>query len=96
MKIGQEVICIDDSFSLETVKRVKNLPKKDKIYTIKDITMCLQKHSIGLILENLDNLPLINDLNPNFSFIPSFDSKRFRPLIEIDNLEEEKIELMLI
>jgi hypothetical protein len=92
MRIGQEVVCINDNFHEEAVKLISNRVVKDKLYTIRDIVNYFNKGQTGVLLEEITNPIITNTDNPNYGFEPTFNISRFRPLVEVDDLVETEIE----
>jgi hypothetical protein len=93
MNIGSLVECVDGNFDSKIIELIPNRPKKGKIYTIRAIQNYPKKNSVGLLLEEIINEPL---MMPNLDglFEPTFNIERFRELPEV-NIEEliEELEL---
>lgn len=90
MKIGQEVICIDDHFLPQQIELIPNRPVQDKIYTIRDIFST--RMGRALHLEEITN-PQLEHPSGLGTFEPSFAVDRFRPLISdeiLETVEEEE------
>ncbi len=90
MKIGSRVVCINDNFHPETVKRIFYLPKKDMKYHIRDIFP--SQRGIAVHLKEIKNKPIPNDLISDVMFEPSFSSHRFVEIKDyelIDSIYEE-------
>lgn len=85
---GQDVECIDDSFE-QTFKSIcKRLPKKGKIYTIRDIVIIYmdQNNAVpAVLLKGIRNKPI--ELI-NFIGEPAFGMHRFKAV----NDNEEPID----
>lgn len=81
MKVGSLVECIDSSFSEQQIVKIKILPVKNKVYTIREIIEYPTLKRIGLLLEEIINPPI--DTTQGVEE-PSFDIKRFRELPEVD------------
>ena len=76
-KIGQKVVCINDTPLLGQVVR-GNIPKKDVMYTIRDIYESkLQPGQVALILKEI-----INEISPTLGHERGFYAWRFRPVDE--------------
>ena len=90
MRIGQKVVCIDDSIKPgkeEFVKAVyPNWVKKDETYTIRDIR---DNNDIvtGIVLKELVNKPIYIHLVEDFQE-PAFRMDRFKELDEFEETEE--------
>lgn len=90
MRIGQKVVCIDDSIKPgkeEFVRAVyPNWVKKDETYTIRDIR---DNNDIvtGIVLKELVNQPIYIHLIEDFQE-PAFRMDRFRELDEFEETEE--------
>ncbi len=89
MKVGQEVVCIDDNFMPEQILLIPNRPVEDKIYTIRDIFSTRMGQAVHL--EEIANPPLEHPSGLG-TFEPSFSVDRFRPLISDDVHVEEEVE----
>lgn len=76
-RIGQKVVCIDDSHHHPFIGWFV-LPKKDSVYTIRSFYECPLTKKIGLRFYEIKN--------KEFSFVdgyaePAFDKDGFRPLV---------------
>jgi hypothetical protein len=93
MNIGSLVECINGSFEPKQIELIPNRPKQGKIYTIRVIKNYPEKDSVGVLLEEIINEPLILP-NMDGLFEPTFNIERFRELPEM-NIEEliEELEL---
>lgn len=93
MQVGSLVECVNGSFDAKLIELIPHRPKKGKIYTIRTIQNYPKKNSVGLLLEEIINEPL---MMPNMDglFEPTFNIERFRELPEM-NIEEliEELEL---
>ena len=95
MKIGDLVICINDTFTVEQIKIIPNRPIKDKSYIVRDIIRVFGKNDIGYLLREITNPLIVNDRNPNFSFEPNFSHSRFANLLTNNTqIETEEMELV--
>ncbi len=93
---GQKVVCINDDFS-PTVRRLyKELPVKDQVYTVRDVTIGRARVTSGSGGENeISYLVLLEELhNPDDPYMHEnagqemgFRSDRFAPLEELENTE---------
>ena len=106
MKVGQQVVCINDDFAPWVFDLYKNLPKKDATYTIREIrlgrsspTFKVDEDSCDLKIvgAKFDDLLLLEELtNPNdpHSSVPQelgFKGERFAPLLGSSQEEEEVV-----
>lgn len=93
MNVGSLVECINGSFEPKQIELIPNRPKQGKIYTIRMILNYPKKNSVGVLLEEIINEPLISP-NMDGLFEPTFNIERFRELPEV-NIEEliEELEL---
>jgi hypothetical protein len=90
MKVGQEVICIDDKFKPEQIALIPNRPVEDKIYTIRDIFTTRNGRAVHL--EQITN-PHLEHPSGLGTFEPSFSVDRFVTLLDADvEVEEEVLE----
>ncbi len=92
MKVGQEVICINDKFAPVQIEIIPNRPLENKMYTIRDIFTTRNGRAVHL--EQLNN-PLLSHPSGMGQFEPSFAIDRFRPIVsddvEISVEQEEEI-----
>ena len=86
---GQKVACVDDQFPLGIEKIYTALPKKDVIYTVRDLVP-------GVSLQNTEGetaIYLVELVNPanrhNIEY--GFNAERFAPLETDDEALEEEI-----
>ena len=93
---GQKVACINDDFSAIVRRLYRQLPRKDRIYTIRDVRIGRMKITSGAGGENsVSYLVLLDELyNPDDPYMREgageemgFRSDRFAPLEEIENTE---------
>lgn len=90
-KIGDKVVCINDDFNPGTVRNHKQLPVKNKIYTIRE---CKYLSDINVYRVLLNEL--INPIEETISFHGlkmweeyGFNSDRFKLLDNNSSLEKE-------
>ena len=91
--INQKVICIDDSFSKERpFYKKENFPRKDRIYTIRDIFL---EKDVCLVFQEIVNKPRNYTIfSGGFRYCElRFFSKRFRPLDEEEILSKIDISI---
>ena len=91
MVVGQKVVCVNDSFAPEVAKFYVALPKKNKIYVIRNVLVGVSiEGTLGEVC-----LYLIGLHNPKSATPPfperGFNSERFRPLEELQNRETEQV-----
>lgn len=89
MKVGMKVVCINDDFSMHPFisEHYKNLPKKDKTYTIRQVRPAGAEG--GILLEEIKNPPIFFTLYQG-KLEPAFNPKRFVPLDEFYSKEAEE------
>jgi len=101
MRVGQEVVCVDDYFPGPLAKYYANLPVKGKTYTIRAVFIGRRvMHTkpgaadgeIGVLLQEL-----INGTDPRNKHGQElgFNAERFRPLESMDTSTENEDELVM-
>ena len=80
------LVCIDDAFHPESIKRIPNRPVKDEAYTVRDVIR-MANGRMGLLLHEITN-PLLKDEVTGFEFEPSFAARRFAKLDDMPDAEE--------
>jgi len=101
MRVGQEVVCVDDYFPGPLAKYYTNLPVKGKTYTIRAVFIGRRvMHTkpgaadgeIGVLLQEL-----INGTDPRNKHGQElgFNAERFRPLESMDTSTENEDELVM-
>ncbi len=86
---GQKVACVDDQFPLGIEKIYTALPKKDVIYTVRDLVP-------GVSLQNTEGetaiylVELVNGANRH-GIEYGFNAERFAPLQTDDETLEEEV-----
>ena len=97
---GQKVACINDDFS-PTVRRLyRQLPRKDEIYTVREVGLGRVKVTSAGAGNDVSYLVLLEELhNPNDPYMHEnsgeemgFRSDRFAPLEELENTEYAEAE----
>jgi hypothetical protein len=102
MRVGQEVVCVDDYFPGPLAKYYTNLPVKGKTYTIRTVFIGRRvMHTrpgaadgeIGVLLQEL-----INGKDPRNKHGQElgFNAERFRPLETMDTSTENEDEDQLV
>lgn len=86
MKVGQDVVCIDDKFTPEQVALIPNRPVEGSVYTVRDVFTTRMGQAIHL--EELRN-PSLDHPSGLGTFEPSFSIDRFQPLLT----DEEETEI---
>lgn len=86
---GQKVACVDDQFPLGIEKIYTALPKKDSIYTVRDLVP-------GVSLQNTEGetaIYLVELVNPanRHGIEYGFNAERFAPLETDDETLEEEV-----
>lgn len=86
-RIGQKVICIDDSMNPETVDYTPMRPRKGEIYTIRGFLVQDHIDGYGVYLEELLNPSIIwsDQDEKEWPFKPG----RFRPVVDQDIKTEQ-------
>ena len=84
---GQKVACVDDNFAMGIEKIYKALPKKDSIYTVRDVLPGVSpQNTEGEVAVYL--VELVNPANSH-GIEYGFNAERFAPLqTDEDKLEE--------
>lgn len=90
MQVGSIVVCVDDSFSADALKQLKQLPTKNKQYMIRQIEDRIDG-TCGVLLEEVINPP--RETIDGF-LEPKFKINRFRELDIPPDLEEEICDLI--
>ena len=86
---GQKVACVDDQFPLGIEKIYTALPKKDVIYTVRDLVP-------GVSLQNTEGetaiylVELVNSVNRH-GIEYGFNAERFAPLQTDEDILEEEV-----
>ena len=86
---GQKVACVDDRFPLGIEKLYSALPRKDEIYTVRDLLP-------GVSLSNTEGetaIYLVELVNPanSHGIEYGFNAERFAPLETDDETAEERV-----
>ena len=83
-KIGQKVVCINDT-PKKNRPAASNFPKKNNIYTIRDIYVPVTGDSakLALLLEEINS-----SVSNSFRKEVGFDADRFKPVDMIDDSVE--------
>jgi hypothetical protein len=83
-KVGQKVVCIDDSpRPNRPVRKGITIPKKDKIYTVRDMYTAKSSGELALILVEIKNPP-----HPDWGKELGFLADRFKPIDDSYNFAE--------
>jgi len=79
-RIGQKVVCIDDSMNPETVDYTPCRPRKGEVYTVRGFLVQDHIEGYGVYLEELLNPSIIwsDQDEKEWPFKPD----RFRPVVE--------------
>lgn len=103
--IGQKVACINDDFSPTVRHLYKQLPRKDEIYTVREVSIGRSQVTSSAGGENdISYLVLLEELhNPDDPYMHEsagqemgFRSDRFAPLEELENTEYAEAEEVLV
>ncbi len=102
---GQKVACINDDFSATVRHIYKQLPRKDEIYTVREVSIGRSAvTSAAGGANDVSYLVLLEELrNPDDPYMPEgagqemgFRSDRFAPLEEIENTEYAEEEMVQV
>ena len=88
MKVGQDVICINDKFQAEQIALIPNRPVEEKMYTIRDVFTT--RNGRALHLDQIKN-PHLEHPSGLGSFEPSFSVDRFATLNTDEVVVEEEV-----
>lgn len=80
-KVGQKVVCIDDSINAECMDHMPLRPKVNSVYTVASIHVEDGLDGYGIRLEELPNPSIIWSDGDEKEW--SFDARRFRPIAEV-------------
>ncbi len=94
-EVGEKVVCVNDDFSATVRHIYRQLPRKDEIYTVRDVRIGRTQVTGG----DVSYLVLLSELhNPDDPYMRDgageemgFRSDRFAPLIDT-SVEEEAVE----
>ena len=89
IKEGDQVVCIDDVFDPRSIEVIPNRPKKDSIYTIREIRYYDMHDKMGVTLVEVKNAHDVRDFFGKLQE-PSFNIVRFVAIDEV--LDEISIE----
>lgn len=93
IKEGTEVVCINDTFPVESIMAIPNRPKLNQVYTVREIRYYNHLDKAGVLLEEITNPHNVHNLLEGM-LEPSFSITRFAPLddvlseISLEELEE--------
>lgn len=87
-RVGQKVVCINDTLNPETARYMPLRPKRGTIYTIESIHVAPHIDGYGVRLVELPNPSHVWSDDDECEW--SFDSRRFRPLVSGDDKLEER------
>jgi hypothetical protein len=80
-KVGQKVVCVDDSVNPETARYMMLKPKSGEVYTVASIQTEPHIEGYGIRLEELPNQSIIWSDGDEKEW--SFDARKFRPVAEV-------------
>lgn len=85
-KIGQKVVCIDDSINPETAPYMPLRPKLNEVYTVESIHQEPNIPGYGIRLVELPNpsIPWSDGDEQEWSL----DAHKFRPVVQTENVAE--------
>ena len=92
IKEGDQVVCIDDVFDPKSMAIIPNRPKKDNIYTIREMRYYDLHDKMGVTLVEIKNAHNVRDMFGKVQE-PSFNIIRFAPLDKVlDEISLEELE----
>ena len=92
IKEGSEVVCINDTFSAESIHAIPNRPVLNSVYTVREIRYYEHLDKAGVLLEEVKN-PLSVQTMLGVVLEPSFSITRFAPLDDVlDSISIEELE----
>lgn len=92
IKEGDQVVCVDDVFDPKSIEVIPNRPKKDKIYTIREMRYYDLHDKMGVTLVEVKNAKNVRDFFGKQQE-PSFNIVRFVPIDKVlDEISIEEIE----
>ena len=97
MKVGDQIICINDNFHPLQLDSIPSRPVKDRIYTIRDMRYYDELDKTGVLLVEIVNPPTVKRLLLGICE-PSFNITRFSPIqkkkVSLVEQVEEEVECM--
>lgn len=90
LRIGQKVVCIDDSANPETVSYTPCRPRKGEVYTVRGVLTQPHIAGYGIYLEELPNPSIVWSDQDEKEW--PFRSERFRPLVDAPVKQLEQVE----
>ena len=92
IKEGDQVVCIDDNFDPRSMEIIPNRPKKDSIYTVREMRYYDMHDKMGITLVEIKNPLMVKDFFGRLQE-PSFNIIRFAPLDQVlDSISLEELE----
>lgn len=92
IKEGDQVVCIDDNFDPRSMEIIPNRPKKDSIYTVREMRYYDMHDKMGVTLVEIKNPLIVKDFFGKLQE-PSFNIIRFAPLDQVlDSISLEELE----
>ena len=94
-KIGEQVVCVNDVFDPRSIELIPNRPKKDKLYTIRDILYYELLDKTGVLLGEIKNGSNVYNKLYKTYVEPTFGIHRFAPVNKTtrhEGIEEEEFE----
>lgn len=88
-RVGQKVVCVDDSVNPETVDYTPCRPRKGEIYTVRGLIVQPHIEGYGMYLEEIPNPAIIWSDQDELEW--PFKPERFRPIVErpLEHLREK-------
>jgi hypothetical protein len=94
MKVGQKVVCIDDSAITNANECFVHIwPVKGQVYTIREIHTEPHIKGYGVRLEEIWNSSIVWSDGDECEW--SYQSERFRPIVEADKSEVAANEMVM-
>lgn len=97
-RVGQRIVCINDSFDVRQRATIPNLPKREKAYTVRDAFRVTRNGTVdGIWAVHLEELRNPNLPHPSGlgEFEPSFAAERFATLADDQAEAERQADVML-
>lgn len=92
IKEGDQVVCVNDVFDPRSIEIIPNRPKKDSIYTVREMRYYDMHDKMGITLVEIKNPTIVKDFFGRLQE-PSFNIIRFAPLDQVlDSISLEQLE----
>ena len=91
IKEGTQVVCINDTFPVESIMAIPIRPKLNQVYTVREIRYYQTLDKAGVLLEEITNPRSVQNLLDGM-LEPSFSITRFAPLDDVlDKISLEEL-----